>query len=97
MLLISFWRPMKPYAPPLPGVEIICFAPDPRTTRGEAEYVGRLARRYHWRSLALVTSNLQNARARLRVGRCFSGSVYVVDASLPLSQWPYTIAYEGRT
>lgn len=27
-------------------------------------------------------------------GDCFGGSVYVITASLPMSNWPYQIAYE---
>jgi hypothetical protein len=93
-LLISYWPPGSYCAPPVAGVRIICFAASPRTTQGEAEYAGRMARKYHWRSMVLVTSKAQNTRARLRFGRCFGGKVYVVDASLPLINWPYAIAYE---
>ena len=78
----------------IPGVRMICFNPSPATTQGEAEFAGRLARRYHWHSIVLVTTTPQDTRARLRVSRCFSGSIYVVTAPLPASEWPYTIAYE---
>lgn len=81
-------------APPIPGVKVICFDPSPATTRGEAEFVGGLARKYHWQSVVLVTITPQDSRARLRVERCFNGPVYVVTASLPWSSWPYEIAYE---
>jgi hypothetical protein len=79
---------------PTPGVKLICFDPDPGNTRGEAEFVGRLARRYHWTSVVLVSSRAQDTRARLVVRRCFGGPVYVVTGTLPLSDWPYQIAYE---
>ena len=75
-------------------MHVICFTPDPVTTRGEAEFVGRLARKYHWQSVVLGTITPQDSRARLRVERCFSGPVYVVTSSLPWSSWPYEIAYE---
>ena len=78
----------------IPGVTLICFDPNPASTRGEAEVIGRLARRYHWRSVVLVTSRFQDTRARLRVGRCFGGKIYVVTVSQPLLDWPYQIAYE---
>jgi hypothetical protein len=81
-------------APPIPREKIICFDPNPSTTKGEAEFVGRLARQYRWRSLVLVTSTPQDSRGRLRVERCFAGPVYVVTVPLPLSSWPYEIAYE---
>jgi uncharacterized SAM-binding protein YcdF (DUF218 family) len=76
-----------------PGVNLICFEPDPGNTRGEAEFVGRLAGHYHWTSVVLVTSRAQDTRARLVMKRCFGGSIYVVTGTLPLGEWPYEIAY----
>jgi uncharacterized SAM-binding protein YcdF (DUF218 family) len=73
--------------PPLPGVTIMCFHPDPGTTRGEAQYIGRMAAAYGWSSVIPVTTPDQAWRARLRVSRCFSGSVYVQTTSLPPSLW----------
>jgi hypothetical protein len=81
-------------APKIRHVMVICFDPDPATTRGEAEFAGRLARRYHWRSIVLVTTTPQDSRARLRLERCFSGSVYVVTAPLAARDWPYALVYE---
>ena len=78
----------------IPGVRVVCFNPDPATTRGEAEFAGRLARQYHWHSIALVTTTPQDTQARLRLGRCFSGKIYVISAPLPASEWPYAIGYE---
>ena len=83
-----------PCPSPTPGVQLIWFEPDPGNTRGEAQFVGRLAQRYHWHSVVLVTAREQDTRARIRMGRCFSGSIYVVAASLPLSNVPYQVAYE---
>lgn len=81
-------------APPIPRVTVICFDPRPATTQGEAEFAGRLARRYHWHSLALVTITPQDSRARLRMERCFAGQVYVMNAPMPFYYWPYELAYE---
>jgi uncharacterized SAM-binding protein YcdF (DUF218 family) len=83
-----------PCAPPVPGVREICFNPSPDTTQGEAEYAARLARQYHWHSIALVTITPQDSRARLRMERCFSGHVYVMPAPIRLRLWPYELAYE---
>jgi uncharacterized SAM-binding protein YcdF (DUF218 family) len=80
-----------PHAQP---VKVICFNPDPGTTQGEAEFVGRLAKRYGWRSVALVTTPDQDTRARIRFGRCLAGHIYVVTTSLPASRWPYEIGYQ---
>lgn len=79
---------------PVPAVRLICFTPRPPTTQGEAEVIGRLARKYRWRSVAVVAITPQDSRARLRVERCFTGRVYVVTAPIPLASWPYQIAYE---
>ena len=79
-------------APPR-GVRLICFSPNPPTTRGEAEYIGRLAKDNHWTSVVVVTSRPQAARARMLVERCFTGAVYSITGSLPLRSWPYQIAY----
>jgi uncharacterized SAM-binding protein YcdF (DUF218 family) len=71
-----------------------CFLPVPGTTQGEAEAIGRLAKQNHWKSIVLVTTPDQDTRARVRFGRCFPGSLYVVTTPLPASQWPYEIAYQ---
>lgn len=82
-----------PCPAPVPGVRLICFDPVPGNTRGEAEYAGRLARKYGWHSVVLVTTAEQDTRARIMMQRCFAGDVYVVTASQPLSALPYQIAY----
>ena len=89
-----YWGHGSICAPKIDGVRFICFDPDPETTRGEAEFAGRLAKRYRWHSIALVATTPQDTRARIRLGRCFSGKIYVVNAPLPTSQWPGAIAYE---
>lgn len=95
-LAISLGTPDSgpPCPRPIPGVKVICFNPAPATTQGEAEYVGRLAKRYHWHSIAVVTITPQDSRARLRFERCFAGPVYVVTTPIGLTSWPYETAYE---
>jgi hypothetical protein len=95
-LVVSQGTPASrdPCPRPVPGVTLICFNPVPPTTQGEAEFVGRLAKKYHWRSIAVVAITPQDSRARLRVERCFPGQVYVVTAPIRLSIWPYQLAYE---
>jgi hypothetical protein len=90
----AYWGHGSVCAPKIPHVTVICFDPDPATTQGEAEFAGRLARRYHWRSVALVATTPQDTRARLRLERCFTGEVYVVTAPLPARDWPYALVYE---
>jgi uncharacterized SAM-binding protein YcdF (DUF218 family) len=95
MLVVS--QGWQGYGGPCPsaiqGVKLICFDPDPGDTRGEVEFAGQLARKYHWSSVTLVTTRPQDTRARIMMRRCFGGSVYVVTTSLPLGNWPYEIAY----
>jgi hypothetical protein len=83
----------SPCPPPPQGVQLICFDPVPPTTRGEAEYIGRLATKYHWTSIVVVTSRPQAIRARMLVERCFTGATYSATGPLPMRSWPYQIAY----
>jgi hypothetical protein len=82
-----------PCPPPTPGVKLICFDPVPPDTRGEVEAVSRLAKHYRWSSVVLIATRPQDTRARIMMERCFDGSTYVVTAELPISSWPYQIAY----
>jgi uncharacterized SAM-binding protein YcdF (DUF218 family) len=77
----------------IPGVKIVCFAPDPSDTRGEAEFTAKLAKRERWRSVVLVTIPEQDTRALILMRRCYGGAVYTVTASQPWDEWPYQIAY----
>lgn len=84
-----------PCPAPVQGIKIICFDPNPPNTRGEALYVGQLAREYHWTSIILVTDREQDTRGRLLVSLCFGGAIY--GETLPLgSPWAtaYEVAYE---
>lgn len=89
----------EPVAQRLCGIRVgsattICFRPRPDTTQGEAEAAARLASKYRWRSVALLTTPDQTWRAELRFRRCFGGEVYAVTTPLPLSSWPFQIAYQ---
>ncbi len=80
--------------PAPPDVKLLCFHPDPGTTRGEAQWIGREAAQRHWKSVILVTTPDQAYRAKLRVGRCFPGKVYVATSSLPWHSWFKQIPYQ---
>jgi hypothetical protein len=80
--------------PPIAGVRIVCFHPNPSTTRGEARYIGALAESQHWSSVILVTTRDQAWRAHLRVSRCFSGEIYDATAHLPALDWLRQIPYQ---
>jgi hypothetical protein len=81
-------------SPPIDGVTVTCFSPNPGTTQGEAEFVGRLATERNWHSLILVTTRAQDTRARVRMRRCFPGHVDVATVHLRTREWPRTVAYE---
>jgi hypothetical protein len=78
----------------VPGVEVRCFVPDPASTQGEAQYFGREARVHGWKSVIVVSTVQQSTRARIRVKRCFPGTVKVVGVPLPPLQAAYYTVYE---
>ena len=45
---------------------VLCFQPNPDTTQGEAEGTARLAKKYGFHSIVLVTTPDQTWRAELR-------------------------------
>jgi uncharacterized SAM-binding protein YcdF (DUF218 family) len=74
--------------------KVICFRPNPDTTRGEAEDASKIARKYGWTSLVLVTERDQVWRAHLRFQRCYQGRIYGVAVPTPWDRWPYAIVYQ---
>lgn len=60
--------------------EVICFEPDPDSTKGEAMTFTRLAEEQGWQTVVLVTSEYHLHRATLRFNRCFDGEVLPVAA-----------------
>ena len=71
----SFW---DSYCAPLEGVEVHCFAPDPSTTRGEAQKFARLADDHGWDSaMVLGTGREHVERVRLYFERCWDGELAV--------------------
>ena len=74
---------------------VICFTASPDTTQGEARFIGRTARMRHWHSVIVVAGRPQVTRARIRIERCFSGSMAIVGVDPPsFEQWVYQVAYE---
>ena len=73
---------------------VVCFEANPYSTRGEAETVARLARRYGWHRLVVVTSTYHVTRARMLFRRCFHGSLWTVGTSAPLLELPLEWASE---
>lgn len=84
----------RDYAPS-PRVRVICFRPAPFTTQGEARFIARLAAGDHLRSILVVSGTSQTTRARIRISRCYSGTV-LVDPVEPGGFWAvaYSVVYE---
>lgn len=78
------------------GVTVVCFDPNPSTTRGEAREITRLADERHWTRIAVVTSEFHISRSRLIVGRCFSGTILMLKSNESISafEWAYQWLYQ---
>jgi uncharacterized SAM-binding protein YcdF (DUF218 family) len=75
--------------------DVICFKPDPSTTRGEARALRKYTAERGWTSAVVTTMPAHIARARSIVGRCFSGRVSMVaDAEGPFGGIAYQYAYQ---
>lgn len=93
-LVVSTPRNIGCPANNITNVEVICFNPNPISTQGEARAIGRLAAQNHWTRILVITRQAQDTRARIRIGRCYHGSLLVNPVEPSLRQWPYQIAYE---
>jgi uncharacterized SAM-binding protein YcdF (DUF218 family) len=78
----SLCRLRRPY-------RVLCFRPNPFSTRGEAEAIARLARARGWRTVDVVTSRYHVYRARLILRRCYHRTLRVI-ASEP-GPWDYIV------
>jgi uncharacterized SAM-binding protein YcdF (DUF218 family) len=86
------------------GVEVICPRAFPRTTRGEAIMVRRLANQRSWNKIIVVTWKYHVPRARFVFRQCFSPDPSAVvmeavprryDYSVPLWEFVYAYQYGG--
>lgn len=68
---------------------VICFFPEPMTTRGEARAVARLASDNGWDELIVVTSRYHLLRAETNISQCTTAKVTMVASEPDLSakQW----------
>ena len=78
----------------LPPSRAFCFLPQPYSTRGEARAVARLARRRHWRSVAVVSSRFHLFRVRVLFRRCTDARLELVPAPVTWWRWPQFVATE---
>jgi len=60
------------------GFRVVCFDPQPYSTRGEARGIARLARQHGWRTVDVVTSRYHVFRAGIVIRRCYHGKLAMV-------------------
>ena len=72
----------------IPRVTVLCFDASPSSTRGEAEFVGRLARRRGADRIDVVTSQFHVFRAGMLMRRCYHGELRMVGAPQQLWKLP---------
>jgi uncharacterized SAM-binding protein YcdF (DUF218 family) len=73
---------------------VVCFRPDPYSTRGEARAVAGMAAARHWRSVLVVTSTYHVTRARLLFDRCVGARVRVTGSTYRRSLIPLEVFLE---
>jgi uncharacterized SAM-binding protein YcdF (DUF218 family) len=72
----------------------LCFHAKPYSTRGEAQTVGRLARKRGWRTVVVVTSRYHVRRAHLLFARCVHARLLFVSAPAPTAEYLINIPLE---
>src|SRR5438105_3217576 len=75
-------------------VRVVCFIAVPSSTRGEAEFIGRLAQRRGLRRIDVVTSQFHVFRARIVIERCYHGELRMVGAQQEWWKLPWFAATE---
>ncbi len=75
---------------------VLCFAPDPPTTKGEARELRRLASQYGWRTVIVVTFRPHISRARFILEQCFEGGLVMVasPARISIPRWAAEYVYQ---
>jgi uncharacterized SAM-binding protein YcdF (DUF218 family) len=71
----SDWAPARALCarPGGRSFKVVCFRPDPFSTRGEARAMKAMAAARRWRSLLVITSTYHVYRARMLFQRCLRG------------------------
>ena len=75
-------------------ITVLCFVPDPYTTRGEAMYLARLAKQSNWNHVIVVSWNYHTVRARYIFHQCFDGDVTMHPVPRPYDFTPWRWALE---
>ncbi|GAA3630336.1 hypothetical protein GCM10022223_55050 [Kineosporia mesophila] len=77
--------------------QLICFRPDPMTTRGEARELGRLAQENDWDRVGVVAAKYHISRTRSIVDRCYPGTLLMIEAPLSIRPLNWTYQYVRQT
>lgn len=79
------------------GYRVICFRPDPSTTRGEAREIEALAKSNGWTRVAVVAPTFHISRARLIVGRCYPHTLLMlaVPSHFPWYLWTHQSVWQS--
>jgi uncharacterized SAM-binding protein YcdF (DUF218 family) len=90
------WNRRDICADPPSRVDVHCFVPDPNTTKGEGQELRRLASRYGWRTVIVVTFWAHISRARFILEQCFDGDLVMRPSPdhIPLTRWAYEYFYQ---
>lgn len=92
--LISLGGRNVPCPPNPRGVEVICFRPNPVTTRGEAEHAASVAAERRWRRIIVVSERSQATRARLLFKRCTTVQIEMVPVQDRPGRLTLDVIYE---
>ena len=87
-------NPEAPCPGPVVGLSVLCFRARPLNTRGEAEYVARLAATRHWHRIIVVSERSQATRARMLFERCSDATILMAPVADPAGRLAYDVAYE---
>ncbi|MEW1808866.1 YdcF family protein [Pseudarthrobacter sp. NPDC080039] len=76
---------------------VICFHPEPFTTRGEARTLQALSQHHGWSSANVLTAQFHITSARVIVNRCYTGNLLMLDynAHLSLTAWAHQYVYRS--
>jgi uncharacterized SAM-binding protein YcdF (DUF218 family) len=79
-------------------ITVVCFIPDPWTTRGEAMFTAQLARERGWDHVIVVSWNYHMVRARYIFAKCFDGELTMRPVprsyDFDILGWAHTYAYQ---
>lgn len=81
-----------------PEVKVVCFKPEPGTTRGEAIFTQQMAERFEWDHVIVVSWRYHLLRARTVFSQCFDGAVTMTGVprtyDFSLAKWESIYAYQ---